>query len=102
MRLIDELNELYAHYLREINSAVARDDLAAAELLAQAYEDDAVQLMAEREGRTAMLPLHPPWRPRPRDLVGHQDADHRAQFLDRSNQRGHTGGQDPSEEMPCA
>ena len=60
MRLIDELNELYAHYLREINSAVARDDLAAAELLAQAYEDDAVQLMAEREGRTAMLPLHPP------------------------------------------
>jgi hypothetical protein len=63
MRLIDELNQLHAHYLREIDRAVARDDLAEADRLAQAYEDDAVQLMAEREGLTSMLPLRPAARP---------------------------------------
>lgn len=57
MRLVDELNELHAHYLREIDLAVARDDLGLADRLAQAYEDEAIQLMAEREGLTSMLPL---------------------------------------------
>lgn len=59
MRLIDELNELHDYYARQINEAVERDDLASAESLAQAYEADAVQLMAEREGLTHLLPLPP-------------------------------------------
>lgn len=59
MRLIDELNELHAHHARNIEAAVANDDLAAAEAFAQAYEDEAVQLMAERENLTHLLPLQP-------------------------------------------
>ena len=59
MRLIDELNQLHAHYAVMVEAAVARDDVAEAERLAQAYEDDAVQLMAEREGLTHLLPLPP-------------------------------------------
>ena len=59
MRLIDELNELHDYYASEINAAIGRDDIASAESLAQAYEDDAVQLMAEREGLTHLLPLQP-------------------------------------------
>lgn len=57
MRLIDELNELHAHYARMIEAAIADDDVAEAEAYAQAYEDEAVQLMAEREGLTHLLPL---------------------------------------------
>lgn len=63
MRLIDELNQLHDHYRVQIEAAVAADDVALAERLAQAYEDDAVQLMAEREGLTSMLPLTPQARP---------------------------------------
>ena len=59
MRLIDELNELHDYYASKIETAVGRDELAAAASLAQAYEDDAVQLMAEREGLTHLLPLPP-------------------------------------------
>ena len=59
MRLIDELNELHDFYARQINEAVERDDLASADTLAQSYETDAVQLMAEREGLTHLLPLPP-------------------------------------------
>ena len=57
MRLIDELNELHAHYARMIEAAIAADDLVRADAFAQAYEDEAVQLMAEREGLTHLLPL---------------------------------------------
>jgi hypothetical protein len=57
MRLIDELNELHAHYARMIEAAIAADDIASAEGYAQAYEDEAVQLMAEREGLSHLLPL---------------------------------------------
>ena len=57
MRLIDELNELHAHYARMIEAAIAADDVASAEGYAQAYEDEAVRLMAEREGLTHLLPL---------------------------------------------
>ena len=57
MRLIDELNQLHDHYARQVNEAVERDDVATAEQLAQSYEDDAIQLMAEREGLTHLLPL---------------------------------------------
>ncbi|HSU01340.1 MAG TPA: hypothetical protein VLK03_02225 [Nocardioides sp.] len=59
MRLIDELNELHDYYAAKINEAVAHDDLASADQLARAYETDAVQRMAEREGLTHLLPLPP-------------------------------------------
>lgn len=59
MRLIDELNELHDYYATKINEAVGHDDLVSADQLAQAYETDAVQLMAEREGLTHLLPLPP-------------------------------------------
>ena len=64
MRLIDELNELHDHYAARIDEAVARDDVAGAHDLAQSYEDDAIRLMAEREGLTHLLPLR---RRRPAD-----------------------------------
>ena len=57
MRLIDELNELHDTYATKIEAAIGRDDIDTAERLAQAYEDDAIQLMAEREGLTHLLPL---------------------------------------------
>lgn len=59
MRLIDELDELHTHYAGKVEEAVASDDLAAAQGFAQAYEDEAVQLMAERENLTHLLPLAP-------------------------------------------
>lgn len=57
MRLIDELNELHDYYAHKIEAAIGRDDIESAEQLAQGYEDDAVRLMAEREGLTHLLPL---------------------------------------------
>ncbi len=63
MRLIDELAELHDHYARLVEAAVARDDLAAAGSLAQGYEDDAIQLMAERENLTHLLPIQRGGRP---------------------------------------
>lgn len=57
MRLIDELNELHDDYASKIEAAIGRDDVATAERLAQGYEDDAIELMAEREGLTHLLPL---------------------------------------------
>jgi hypothetical protein len=60
MRLIDELNELHASYVRAINAAVAEDDYALADQLAEAYDDDAVRLVAEREGKTHLLPIQRP------------------------------------------
>ena len=40
-----------------INAAFARDGFAFAERLAHAYDEEAVQLIAERENRTHLLPL---------------------------------------------
>ena len=57
MRLVDELNDLHATYVRAINDAVAHDDFTLADQLAQAYDDEAVHLIAVREGRTHLLPL---------------------------------------------
>jgi hypothetical protein len=57
MRLIDELNELHASYVRAVNTAVESDDLERAERLAEAYDADAIQLIAEREGKTHLLPI---------------------------------------------
>ena len=60
MRLIDELNQLHDLYAAKVDDAVSRDDLALAEQLGQGYEDDAVRLMAEREGLTHLLPQQRP------------------------------------------
>ena len=60
MRLIDELNELHDTYASKVEAAIGRDDIDTAEQLAQAYEDDAIVLMAEREGLTHLLPLQRP------------------------------------------
>ncbi len=57
MRLIDELNQLHASYVRAVNAAVASDDLERAESLAEAYDADATRLTAEREGKTHLLPI---------------------------------------------
>ena len=70
MRLIDELNELHAHYARMIETAIADDDIATAETYAQAYEDEAVRLMAGRAGITLLLPL-PRFGPRESALRRH-------------------------------
>ncbi|MEJ7794113.1 MAG: hypothetical protein WKF50_01060 [Nocardioides sp.] len=63
MRLIDELNELYASYVHAINAAVAGDDVARAERLAEGYDEDAIRLIAEREGKTHLLPIQRPAAP---------------------------------------
>ena len=62
--LIQDLDAMHATYVVAVNEAVEADDLARAESLALAYEDDAIQLMAEREGLTHLLPLQ---RRRPAD-----------------------------------
>jgi hypothetical protein len=62
-RLIDDLNVLHASYVEAINAAVTEDDLARAGELAEAYDADAIQLIAEREGRTDLLPIRRPARP---------------------------------------
>ena len=60
MRLIDELNTLHDTYVSAINFAVAEDDLKRAEQLALAYDDEAIRLIAEREGKTHLLPIRRP------------------------------------------
>ncbi len=54
-RLFDELNALYTAYVESINAAVAADDMALAAELAGSYDQDAIWLMAEREGRQDLL-----------------------------------------------
>jgi hypothetical protein len=63
MRLIDELNDLHADYVHAINAAVAEDDFVRAERLAEAYDEDAIRLIAEREGKTHLLPIRRPAEP---------------------------------------
>ena len=62
-RLIDELNKLHAHYAEAIDRAVGEDNYPKAEALAAAYDRDAVELVAEREGKTHLLPLFRPATP---------------------------------------
>ena len=62
-RLIDELNALHTRYAEAIDRAVAEDNYPQAEALAVAYDDDAVQMVAEREGKTHLLPLFRPTTP---------------------------------------
>jgi hypothetical protein len=57
MTLRAELDRLHDAYAEAINYAVAegRDDRVAE--LAAAYDDEATRLVAEREGKTHLLPL---------------------------------------------
>lgn len=57
MRLVDELDDLHTSYVRMVNDAIADGDRTRAERLAEMYDDEAVRLVAEREGRTDLLPL---------------------------------------------
>jgi hypothetical protein len=63
-RLIDDLNALHDHYVEAVNIAVADDDLARAHRLAAEYDQEAIEMIAEREGRTDLLPIR---RPQPAD-----------------------------------
>ena len=62
MRLVDELNVLHDSYVTAVNAAVQQNDGARAEQLAQAYDDEAIRLIAEREGKTHLLPITRPRR----------------------------------------
>lgn len=57
MRLVDELNDMHTTYVRAINDAVAHDNVTLVEQLAEAYDEEAVHLVAAREGKTHLLPL---------------------------------------------
>ena len=62
MRLVDELNVLHDSYVTAVNTAIAQNDVVRAEQLAQAYDDEAIRLIAEREGKTHLLPITRPRR----------------------------------------
>jgi hypothetical protein len=59
-RLTDDLNTLHDGYVSAINIAVADDDYDRANRLAAEYDEEAVQLVAEREGKTHLLPIRRP------------------------------------------
>lgn len=59
-RLIDDLNTLHDGFVEAINLAVADNDLARADRLAGEYDEEAIQMIAVREGRTDLLPLRRP------------------------------------------
>jgi hypothetical protein len=61
--LLDDLNELQASYVEAINIAIAADDYPRADELAAQYDTDAIEMMAEREGKTHLLPLRRPSTP---------------------------------------
>ena len=62
--LVEELDELHAAYVVAVNEAVADGDLDAAARLAANYDEDAIELVADREGKQHLLPLmrRPPSR----------------------------------------
>ena len=60
MRLIDELNVMHGSYVTAINGAVEQNDLARAEQLAVSYDEEAIALIAAREGKTHLLPISRP------------------------------------------
>ena len=62
MRLVDELNVLHDSYVTAINTAVQQNDGDRAEQLARSYDDEAIRLIAEREGKTHLLPITRPRR----------------------------------------
>jgi hypothetical protein len=59
-RLIDDLNALHDRYVEAVNLAVADDDLERAHRLAREYDDEAVELIAVREGKTDLMPIRRP------------------------------------------
>jgi hypothetical protein len=59
-RLIDDLNTLHDGFVTAINMAVAADDYDRADRLAAEYDDEAIQLIAVREGKTDLLPIQRP------------------------------------------
>ena len=63
MRLVDELNVLHDSYVTAVNIAVEQNDENLAAQLAQAYDDEAIRLIAEREGKTHLLPIRRPAEP---------------------------------------
>jgi hypothetical protein len=56
-RLIDDLNALHDRYVAAVNIAVAGDDLERADHLAAEYDQEAIEMIAEREGKTDLLPI---------------------------------------------
>lgn len=56
-RLIDELNALHASFVQGVNGAVEDGDLDRAVELARVYDLEATRMVAEREGKTHLLPL---------------------------------------------
>ena len=62
MRLVHELNVLHDSYVTAVNIAVEQNDENLAAQLAQAYDDEAIRLIAEREGKTHLLPITRPRR----------------------------------------
>jgi hypothetical protein len=58
--LVQELNDLHASYVTLVNEAVADDDPARADRLAAEYDAEAIALIAEREGKTHLLPIRRP------------------------------------------
>ncbi len=62
LTLRQELDNLHAEYVVAINQAIADGALARAEQLAADYDQDAVELVADREGLTHLLPINQPVR----------------------------------------
>ena len=56
-RLIDDLNALHDRYVAAINTAVETGDQALIDELAAGYDTEATWMVAEREGKTHLLPL---------------------------------------------
>jgi hypothetical protein len=56
-RLIDDLNTLHDGFVEAVNLAVADDDLDRADRLAAEYDEEAILMVARREGRTDLLPI---------------------------------------------
>ena len=78
--LLEELNEMHAFYVAAINVALTEDDLTRAGELAQAYDHDAIELVAARENKTHLLPIRRPQRREPalRRLVSRMSLSHAA------------------------
>ena len=56
-RLIDDLNTLHDSYVAAINNAIESGHEADTADLAAAYDGEATEMVAVREGRTDLLPL---------------------------------------------
>ena len=57
-----KLDVLHDEYVEAVNYAVAEDDSGRIADLVAAYDEDALRLVAEHEGKTDLLPLLLPMR----------------------------------------